>query len=309
MTTWRFMDEGEPREGSWNMAVDDLLFQEAEEGTEQAPTLRLYGWEPHCLSIGFHQEYREACDPLYCRRAGYDVVRRPTGGKAVLHAQEVTYAVVARLDRPPFAGRSLEGTYGLIAEALAASLEWLGLPVVLTRRTLPIPPRGGAPCFLVPSEKELLVRGRKVVGSAQRRGRSAFLQHGAVPLHIDYEELRRATGQGREEAERYRAAFAGLGDLLPGLSALAVREALQRGFERSLKAEWEGRPLTEAERERAELLKARRYGSALWTQEGPGGAEGTADSPRTRFSALHSPPSTQPSAPLPPGPSKHESEF
>ncbi|OYV71966.1 MAG: hypothetical protein B7Z74_06290, partial [Deltaproteobacteria bacterium 21-66-5] len=227
--------------------------------------------------IGFHQEYREACDPLYCRTAGYDVVRRPTGGKAVLHAQEITYAVIARQDLPPFAGCSLEGTYGLIAEALAASLEWLGLPVVLTRRTLPIPPRGGAPCFLVPSEKELLAQGRKVVGSAQRRGRRSFLQHGAVPLHVDYEELRRATGQGREEAERYKAAFAGVADLLPGLSARAVREALRNGFERSLKAEWDERPLTDAERARAEILKARRYGSALWTQEGPGGAGRTAE--------------------------------
>ncbi|MGC8722372.1 MAG: lipoate--protein ligase family protein [Acidobacteriota bacterium] len=308
MTTWRFMDEEEPREGAWNMAVDDLLFQEAEEGEEQAPTLRLYGWRPHCLSIGFHQEYREACDQLYCRTAGYDVVRRPTGGKAVLHAQEVTYAVVARQDRPPFAGLSLEGTYGLIAEALAASLEWLGLPVVLTRRTLPITPRGGAPCFLVPSEKELLVRGRKVVGSAQRRGRRSFLQHGAVPLHVDYEGLRRATGRGEEEAERYKAAFAGVADLLPGISARDVKAALRIGFERSLRAEWEERPLTGAERAQAEVLKARRYGSALWTQKGPGEAGRTGDSPKASFSAFPSPPSTLHSPPFPSGLSKHEPE-
>ena len=268
MSGWRLIDDREPARGAWNMAVDDMLFAAAEEGRTDGPVLRLYGWRPWCLSIGYHQSLSEACDRDHCLKAGYDIVRRPTGGKAVLHADEITYSVVARHDEAPFAGAGLAGAYGLIADALAASLRVLGLPVTMTMRPLRIPPRGGAPCFLVPSEKELLVEGRKVVGSAQRRGAKAFLQHGAVPLHLDYEELARATGQGAGLVDSYRKAFAGIADVNASIGGSALREALIVGFRSVFGDEWTERPLREGERLGAEKIEAERYASPAWTEKG-----------------------------------------
>jgi lipoate-protein ligase A len=267
MSGWRLIDDREPEEGAWNMAVDEMLFAAAEEGRAEGPILRLYAWRPWCLSIGYHQELREACDRDHCLKAGYDVVRRLTGGKAVLHADEITYSVVARHDEAPFAGAGLAGTYGLVADALAESLKILGLKVTMTMRPLRIPPKGGAPCFLVPSEKEILVEGRKVVGSAQRRGAKAFLQHGAVPLHLDYEELARATGQGAERVDMYRKAFAGVSDVNPAVDGDALREALARGFRRTFGTEWTERSLREGERREAEKIRAERYASRAWTEK------------------------------------------
>jgi lipoyl(octanoyl) transferase len=248
MEPWRLLDDREPRDGTWNMALDGALFQEAEEALTEAPVLRLYTWAPACLSIGFHQSREETCDAKHCRQAGYDIVRRPTGGKAVLHDDEVTYAVVARQDLPPFAGRGLMATYGLIAEALAAGLKFLGLDVMMSQRAVPIPPGGGAPCFLVPSEKEITVNGRKVVGSAQRRGKRAFLQHGSIPLTINYEALALASGQPVEHAAGYRKAFAGLADFRPGITRNELASAIAAGFRQTFPGPWEERPLSAAER-------------------------------------------------------------
>ncbi len=268
MTGWRLVDEPSPADGAWNMAVDEVLFRAAEEGRAEGPVLRLYAWRPWCLSLGFHQALDEAADEAYCARAGYDVVRRLTGGKAVLHADEVTYSVVAAQDHEAFAGEGLVGTYGAIAEALAAGFRALGLETTLTRRALQIPPRGGAPCFLVPSEREILVAGRKVVGSAQRRGRRAFLQHGAIPLHLDYEELRRATGQDEGELARYRDAFTGVADVMPSIDAEALRAALGDGFRRVFGGPWTPRPLDASEREAAIGLRDGRYATREWTERG-----------------------------------------
>jgi lipoate-protein ligase A len=120
----------------------------------------------------------------------------------------------------------------------------------------------------VASEKEIVVGGRKVTGSAQRRGRRAFLQHGAIPLRMDYGLLAGAAGRSREEAEAFRASFAGLSDLKPEITPAALRAALREGF-----AEAFGSPPVEAEPSPAERAEARRlertrYGTREWTESG-----------------------------------------
>ncbi len=256
---WTLISEPAAARGAWNMAVDETLFRRAEEDAASEPVLRLYTWSPACLSLGHHQGFREACDPDYCAARGFDVVRRPTGGKAVLHDDEVTYSVVGRMDRPPFSGLSLIETYGLIAEALADGLRRLGLEVALSQRAGSVSPAGGAPCFLVPSEKEITVDGRKVVGSAQRRGQRAFLQHGAVPLHLDYEALALASAQPAADAEGYRRAFAGVADLRPGVTAETLRASLVEGFRARFAGPWVERDLDGEERALALELRAGRY--------------------------------------------------
>jgi lipoate-protein ligase A len=119
---------------------------------------------------------------------------------------------------------------------------------------------------MVPSEKELLVDGRKVVGSAQKRGRRAFLQHGSVPLTIDYQALARATADAGADLAGYRRAFAGLADLRPGLGAEEVRRHLALGFAQQFPGPWEDRPLSAEERARAVELARERYSTEAWTR-------------------------------------------
>jgi len=257
------------------MAVDEALFRAAEEGRAADPLLRLYSWSPPCLSIGYHQLLDETCDKKHCEKAGIEVVRRPTGGKAVLHADELTYSVVARQDLAPFSGFSLMGAYGLIAKALAEGLRATGLDVSFGDRGLPQSPKGGAPCFLLPSEKEITVGGHKVVGSAQLRGARAFLQHGAIPLSIDYEALARASAQPPEHAASYRKAFAGVAELRPDITLSSLADAVVSGFQSVFEGPWEARDLGAEERDSAHSLARDRYGTAEWTRKGrePGSRE------------------------------------
>jgi lipoate-protein ligase A len=133
------------------------------------------------------QDAASLLDPGACRRAGVDVVRRPTGGRAILHWEEITYAIVAPSSDPRF-GASLTEAHARIGHCLAAGLRTLGIETALSRPALD-PERRllRAPCFASPGRAELLVHGRKLLGSAQRRTRHAFLQHGSLlvgPAHL-----------------------------------------------------------------------------------------------------------------------------
>jgi len=264
---WRVIDEPVSREGSWNMAVDEALFQATDSGAEAGPVLRLYAWSPACLSLGYHQDFETACDEAYLASRGFSAVRRPTGGKAVLHDDELTYAVIAPTGEL-FPGGLIE-SYARIAAALAKSLASLGLRVELKARAAAIAPNGAAPCFLVPSTKEILVEGKKVVGSAQVRGRCAFLQHGAIPLRLDYEALAMATRNGPTEAAAYRGAFAGLADFIPRLSIARLRKALRSGFAEVFPGEWQESGLTTSEAEEAKRLYENKYSKDLWNKRTP----------------------------------------
>lgn len=262
--SWRLLDERTPSDGAWNMAVDEALYQALESGISDQPVLRLYTWSPACLSFGFHQDFDTSCDGEYLASRGFTAVRRPTGGKAVLHDAELTYSV-AGAHGGPFGGGLLE-TYARIAAALAASLARLGLPVSIKERALAIAPGSAAPCFLVPSEKEILVDGKKVVGSAQKRGPRAFLQHGSIPLHLDYEALARATRNSPGAAAVYRKAFTGLADLRPGLGLEELRHALRLGFPEVFSGPWEESSLTGEEADAAARLHREKYATPGWNR-------------------------------------------
>jgi lipoate-protein ligase A len=196
------------------MALDAALLAAAEAGAAP-PTLRVYGFSPPALSLGYGQS-EDDVDREACRRLGIDVVRRPTGGRAVLHEHDLTYALVAPLDDPRFPP-SVGGTYQVVAEALRDALVALG-----AREVVLAPRRAAAPddpaCFAAPARAELLLGGRKVAGSAQRRGRRAFLQHGSILLAPDPARL--AACLRGADAARLAGAMVGLRSV-PGLSALA----------------------------------------------------------------------------------------
>jgi lipoyl(octanoyl) transferase len=174
---WRLIDHSrEPLPGFRNMAIDGALLASVRQGA--APVLRLYRWRPACLSFGRNQRTRGVYDAARLRRAGVDAVRRPTGGLAVLHDAELTYAVAAPA---ALLGGPRDG-YALINRALVHGLRQLDVAAYVSGSSgAPHPFHDTAsPCFQAPSPGEVVAAGRKLVGSAQRCEGHTILQHGSI---------------------------------------------------------------------------------------------------------------------------------
>jgi lipoate-protein ligase A len=170
---WRLLPDAEG-EAAWNMALDETLLESHRQGLTP-PTLRFYSWTPPALSLGYAQPLADVNLPA-CREAGIAVVRRSTGGRAVLHQGEFTYAVIASEGFPP----SVSGTYRMITEVLAQAIARLGVPADIAPGKLSR--AGSASCFQSATQADLVALGRKLVGSAQTRREGAFLQHGSLML-------------------------------------------------------------------------------------------------------------------------------
>jgi lipoate-protein ligase A len=187
MNTWRFLDNG-PATAAENMAKDEELLRDAgKAGT--LPVLRFYTWSPPAVSLGRFQDAGQAVNAEACRRRGFDIVRRITGGRAVLHKDEITYCIVSPISNGLFPNDVL-GTYKTIAAGLLAGLHELGIAAEMVLRSgrhagmVKSSPQEPA-CFSSPSWYEILVKGRKIIGSAQRRVNGAFLQHGSILIDYD----------------------------------------------------------------------------------------------------------------------------
>lgn len=180
METWRLILDP-PLNGPLNMATDQAIMESVGAG-KAPPTLRFYDWQPPCLSLGYGQRSREA-DVQRLRKHGWDIVRRATGGKAILHTDELTYSVTLPKASPLVAGDIVE-SYRRLSAALLAGL----IRLDVAAQSTPIEQAGkatGPVCFEVPSNYEITVAGRKLVGSAQVRRYNAVLQHGSIPLTGD----------------------------------------------------------------------------------------------------------------------------
>lgn len=254
---WRLLDTL-PAPGAWNMALDEALAEGVREGG--APVLRLYRWSPPCLSLGRNQPAAGRYDEDALRRRGIDVVRRPTGGRAVLHNRELTYSVAVgdgTLGSP-------RAAYAAINRALVAGLRRLGVPAQLQpRRANRAPAPSLSPCFRDPVEGEVVAAGRKLVGSAQRRDRGVLLQHGSLLLHDDQDAVR--TLLRDPPARDDQDAPATLAALLPRLPAWeTLAAALAAGWEDATGLGVEPSAPTEAERRRAAVHRVR-YADPAWT--------------------------------------------
>jgi lipoate-protein ligase A len=254
----------EPLDGATNMAIDEALLASRLAGSGP-PTVRLYAWAPPAVSLGYGQALDGAVDTAACARLGIGLVRRPTGGSAILHegpAAELTYSVVARA-ADLGGGEDLLETYRLLGTALARGLARLGVAVSLVDR---VRATAASPafCFGRAGAYELAVGGRKLCGSAQRRQGGAFLQHGTLLLGAD--------------PERLRAVFPAVADPLATVTTLAallgraprfadVAAAIAEGFREVLGPLAPG-GLSAAEAGAAERLAAEKYASPAWTQDG-----------------------------------------
>ncbi len=169
-----------------NMAMDEAILHALADGVGQ-PTLRFYQWQPPCLSLGYNQPWRDV-DVEACARLGYTWVRRPTGGRAILHCDELTYSVIAPEDEPRVRGGITE-SYRRLSQGLLAGLRILGADVFQSQEEKVVNPQQGAACFDTPSNYEITVDGKKLIGSAQVRRRGQVLQHGALPLYGDLDRI------------------------------------------------------------------------------------------------------------------------
>ncbi len=273
-THWRLIIDSTPRSGAANMAIDEVLAMSVAAG-QNPPTLRLYGWTPPCVTIGRFQALADI-DQNSLQEAGVDLVRRLTGGRALLHAEEVTYAVMLP-QAHAIAQQGVLASYRCLSAGLVAALHLLALdvdPLQPARRSRqPL----SAACMEVPSAYEITVGGRKLIGSAQCRRAGYVLQHGSLPLagsvtallpflHLDAAAKARlartlqaaATTVGQERAARTPETEA-----LPWVD---VAGTLVQGFAQGLGLVWREDSCTPAEMEAAALLIRTRYADDAWTR-------------------------------------------
>jgi lipoyl(octanoyl) transferase len=264
-----------PAHGAWNMAVDESILEHIGRG-ESLPTLRLYSWQPPCLSLGHAQPFADA-DVHRLNERGWDVVRRPTGGRAILHTDELTYSVIAPTNEPRVAGSILE-SYNRMARALLQAIKSLGLPVEIKEDSSashdPERTQGLTPnpvCFEVPSAYEITVHGKKLIGSAQARRKEGVLQHGSLPLTGDLaritEALTFADESARQDAAQRLLVRATTVESVLGREVLwnDAAQAFVWAFEVTLNLKLEEQPLSESERGRADELIREKYASPDWT--------------------------------------------
>ncbi len=214
--------------GKRNMEIDTEWLEGAEAASEPITLVRFYRWRGWTISLGRNQRAAQAADLEFCSRRGIDIVRRPTGGAAVLHGSDLTYAVISnQMDR---FGNSLSATYLRIGQCLQEGLRRHGIETSLMRPSVPRRSRTIEPCFVRAGRAELLVDDkRKLVGSAQRRLRRSFLQHGSIPLTIDHELM---AGALNCSPELLRETVTCVSEQRPGdLTFEDLAAALQTGFE------------------------------------------------------------------------------
>lgn len=266
--TWRLLNTGF-HDGPTNMAYDEAILESVATG-ESPPTLRFYGWAPPCLSLGFRQEWADV-DPGLCKAQGWDIVRRPTGGRAILHVDELTYSVCAPLGEPRVQGSVLE-SYQRLSLALLAGLRLIGLAPVQAASSHANDDSAGAACFDVPSNYEITVNGRKLIGSAQVRKKQAVLQHGTLPLFGDVTRivggLRFDNPQQRVQAAAKLAERASTVEQALGrhVSFVDAAKYLREGFAQALNLSFTDGELSTKELDRAQELLSSKYGVDGWQQ-------------------------------------------
>jgi lipoate-protein ligase A len=253
------------------MAADEAIFLQSRD--QAPPTIRFYAWLAPAVSIGYFQQIDRDIDLSACRKRSVDIVRRPTGGKAVFHEHDLTYAVVGREQRDGFPADIL-GTYRMISRCLIRGLCELGIEARIAEDGRNLPEISAeASCFSAPSRYELLVKGRKICGSAQVRSQGAFLQHGSLLLDFDPRQtseilLRHQDGRDRQilHLRKSVTSLAEQGASFPDVETLC--RMMKAGFESVLGVHLEEGALTPEE----EALKGRllidKYSNDQWNLKG-----------------------------------------
>lgn len=228
MTIWRFIDSGDC-DAAHNMALDEAIATCVRSG-DLPPTLRLYGWGRPSVSIGSFQKVSDI-NLRYCAANNIPVVRRPTGGRGILHGDELTYSFSSKNE--VFFSKGLLDAYRRISAVFRTAFEMIGLKTVVKEdRESGINLTRSPLCFLSTSFGEVSYEGRKLIGSAQKRWNDGFLQQGSIPYSIDHEKMQ-AVFKSSEKSNPPRGMMTGLRELIrfsPDEFKLHIKTAFERSF-------------------------------------------------------------------------------
>ena len=240
MSNWRFLNTG-AKDGYHNMAIDEVLATKSVL-QDKMSIFRVYRWQPFTISLGYNQDPNDL-DLEKCKRDKIDVVRRPTGGRAVFHAEEVTYSIIIPKDSE-FYSADILTTYNRINKGILNGLHLIGVKAELVERSLEEGEKSSAykdkiPCFSKSAKFEIAFQGKKLVGSAQRRYENSILQHGSIlvgTFHLRIAEYIKALKGTR--IERFQQALAektiSISQILPmKINYERIMWAVKTGFQKS----------------------------------------------------------------------------
>lgn len=269
---WRFIDSGR-QDPAFNMALDEeLLYWHSE--NKIPPTIRFYGWNPPTLSVGYFQNIEKEINLDAVKKHGLGFVRRPTGGRGVLHDQELTYSVIVSEEHPEMP-KTVTEAYRVISEGILEGFRELGLDAYFAiprtekeKQSLKNP--RSSVCFDAPSWYELVVEGRKVAGSAQTRQKGVILQHGSILLDLDEDKLFDLfiykNDRLRERMQRnFKQKAVAINELAKEkITIEEASKAFKKGFEKGLNIHLEPYELTEEETEFVADLARTKYAADEW---------------------------------------------
>ncbi|PWK14272.1 lipoate--protein ligase family protein [Tumebacillus permanentifrigoris] len=271
METWRLLHTGYS-DPAVNMAVDEAILHANSRGLVP-PTVRFYGWNPPTLSIGYFQRATKEVDFDALRAQGLGFVRRPTGGRAVLHDKELTYSVIVP-ESHPMMPTSINESYRILSMGLLEGFRELGFSAEMVsladeEEKKKFETLGSAACFDSPSWYELVVEGRKVAGSAQVRQQHTILQHGSILLDIDVEQLFSVLSYSSERTRErmvrmFRDKAVSMKDLGRDVTYEEAVDGFTKGFEKGLGISLVPAGLTPEEQAHVEQLVAEKYGTESW---------------------------------------------
>jgi lipoate-protein ligase A len=254
--TWRFIDTG-PCRASYNMALDEVIAMEVKKGNA-LPTLRLYAWDKPSVSIGYFQKVSDI-NIDYCMGKGIPIVRRPTGGRAILHDHEITYSFSVKTDSGVFS-KGLLDSYKKISNAFGIALSKIGIASELKLQREPH--RNRSPlCFQSTSYGEITVNSKKVIGSAQKRWPNGLLQQGCIPFIIDKDEIDKVF---RLKSSERGNKFTGLKNIFSDINIERIKNAIRVSFEETFDTRLIPSSPTLDEISLAEELENQKYFSPQW---------------------------------------------
>lgn len=267
MGKWRFLPYDVYSQEE-NMAIDEAIMLLHSQG-KNLPTLRFYGWNPATLSIGYFQRVEKEVNLEELKRSGFGFVRRLTGGRAVLHDQELTYSVIVS-EGYPLMPPTVSESYRVISQGLLEGFRLLGIEAELSLPRPKVQQEHTAACFDSPSDYELVIDGKKVVGSAQVRKYGVILQHGSILLDLDVSALlsvlrfpsERVFQKLKEEFHQKAVAIRPI--LKRDVSIEEVSRAFLAGFQKGMGIELEVGELTEEEKTLVKQLVKEKYGNNEW---------------------------------------------
>ena len=252
---FRFLETGK-NTAYLNMSIDEVMLDSS------LPVIRFYQWEPPAISIGFSQKMKDEINLVECKKRGIDCVRRLTGGKAVFHHKELTYSIILPSKLMPL---SVIESYKVIANGILLGFKEMGIDAIMNENIENT--KGNSICFNEPSYYEILVKGKKIVGSAQVRKKGKILQHGSILIGVDVNLLCSLfNGCNEEIINRTRLRITSISDTLKrDINYKEVSDAMVKGFEKNFKCNLTPDKISEEEFVSAKKLAEEKYSKPEWS--------------------------------------------